>query len=192
MKRWCYLTVIFAISGASASTPGDQERTFLQEAITGRLNDVFLVELFGGYVVFPRTAVIRDIIGNAATRVEIRINGRESGIAYIGSFVKAKTKSGRYDVTHSRYLPVNPIHVETRGHLTVEYFGNVPGETAVVIYSGRDYVLLTGNATALLNEFVEASVALSGPPDVFSPGWHPLASWTALPSIGDSASATGY
>ncbi len=49
------------------------------------------------------------------------------------------------------------------------------------------YLLLTGSATSLLNDMVRTVVALSGPPDVLSPGWHGLEKWEDLPPWGTPA-----
>ena len=96
----------------------------------------------------------------------------------------------RKDVDTEHVLPSKPVHTERRGDFTVDYFhpeDDWPSDT-VMITNRIYYLLLTGSATGLANDMLQAIVALSGPPDILSPGWHRPAKWDDLPPW-DSATA---
>lgn len=167
-KLFRQLVVALLLCGSSvgiAAHPSPEEE-FLREAARGHLQNVFLLRIFKGYVAFPRTAIVEQTSGPGAVTIEVAVDGDARGWALVGSY--ALTKDGRkVDVVHSRTLPARPRRVEARGRLTIEYFGTAE----VLVHDSSDYVLLTGVATALTEEFVETSVALSGPPDIFSKAW---------------------
>ncbi len=170
--------------------PGDLERQYLREAARGRLEHVFLFRHLFGYVALPRTFVMleRSSPDDVVFFVEPNKDAtlKESGTVIPGVYLQSKDGS-RKDVDTQHVLPSNPAHSEMRGQLTVDYFhaqGDWPSDT-VMITNHIYYLLLTGSATSLANDLVRTIVALSGPPDVLSPGWHrPAEKWQDLPAWG--------
>ena len=179
------------VSVAQASHPGDLERRYLREAAHGNLEHVFLFRHLYGYVALPRTFVMleRSSPDDDVFFVEPHKDStlKESGTVIPGVFLLGKDGL-RKDVDTEHVLPSKPVHTERRSDLTVDYFhaeGEWPSDT-VMITNQIYYLLLTGSAVGLVNDMVETIVALSGPPDILSPGWHGLAKWEDLPPWGSA------
>ena len=171
---------------ARASHPGDLEKHYLREAAQGHLEHVILFRHLYGYVALPRTFVMleRSTPDDVVFFVEPHKDAtlKDTGTVIPGVFHLGKDGL-RKDVDTQHVLPSKPVHTERRGDLTVDYFhaeGGWPADT-VMITNQIYYLLLTGSATALANDMVKTIVALSGPPDILSPGWHGLAKWEDLP-----------
>ena len=174
---------------ALAGRPGDLERQYLREAARGNLEHVFLFRHLYGYVALPRTFVMleRSSPDDVVFFVEPHKDAtlKETGTVIPGVYLLGKDGL-RKDVDTEHVLPSKPAHTEKRDELTVDYFhaeGEWPSDT-VMITNQIYYLLLTGSATALTNELVRGIVALSGPPDILSPGWHRLEKWQDLPPWG--------
>ena len=174
---------------AQAGQPGDLERQYLREAAHGNLEHVFLFRHLYGYVALPRTFVMLersspdDVVFFVDPHKDATL--KNSGTVIPGVFLASKDGK-RKDVDTQHVLPSTAVHTERRGDLTIEWFhaeGDWPSDT-VMVTNRIYYLLLTGSAIGLLNNMVETIVALSGPPDVLSPGWHRLASWVDLPVSG--------
>jgi hypothetical protein len=165
--------------------PAAIEIDYLNDASRGNLGNVFLLKSLEGFVAFPRTSIVENMEGPGALMIDVKVTGYRDGWAYLGSYVETEDRH-RMDILHSRRLPSNPASIQTRGHLTVEYFGDQKTGSTVLIHGKSSYVLLTGSAVLLTNGLVRASVALSGPPDVFSTGWQASSEWKDLPSWGES------
>jgi hypothetical protein len=171
---------------ALAGRPGDLEKQYLREAARGHLEHVFLFRHLYGYVALPRTFVMleRSSPDDVVFFVEPHKDAtlKESGTVIPGVYLMGKDGL-RKDVDTQHVLPSAPVHSEHRGEVTIDYFkaeGDWPSDT-VMITNRIYYLLLTGSATMLANDMVRAIVALSGPPDVLSPGWHGLEKWEDLP-----------
>jgi hypothetical protein len=171
---------------ALSTSAGDEERQFLRHAAHGQLENVFLMRLFKGYVAFPRTSVLVETFSQAGTIIEVRLAGYEPGFAYVGVFALG-SDGKRRSLSSSQTLPEGPSRIEERGNLTIEYF--TQPRPSVLVHDKSHYLLLTGSAAVLSNELVEASVALSGPPDVFSKDWKDNLAWIDLPAWGDTPPA---
>lgn len=174
---------------AHAGQPGDLERRYLREAAHGNLEHVILFRHLYGYVALPRTFVMleRSSPDDVVFFVEPNKDAtlKETGTVIPGVYLLGQGGS-RKDVDTEHVLPANPAHSEKRGEVTVDYFhaqGDWPSDT-VMITNQIYYLLLTGSATTLVNDLVRAIVALSGPPDILSPGWHRLDKWKDLPTWG--------
>jgi hypothetical protein len=185
------LLCLWLVSSARAGQPGDLERRYLREAAHGNLEHVLLFRHLFGYVALPRTFVMleRSSPDDVVFFVEPHKDStlKDGGTVIPGVYVLGKDGL-RKDVDTKHVLPSKPVHTERRGDLTVDYFhaeGDWPSDT-VMISNHIYYLLLTGSATGLVNDMVMASVALSGPPDVLSPGWHKLTKWDDLPPWGSS------
>lgn len=172
-----------------AGQPGDLERQYLREAAHGNLEHVFLFRHLYGYVALPRTFVMleRSSPDDVVFFVEPHKDAtlKDTGTVIPGVYLLGKDGI-RKDVDTQHVLPSKPAHSERRGELTVDYFhaeGDWPSDT-VMITNQIYYLLLAGSATALANDMARTIVALSGPPDVLSPGWHRLEKWEDLPSWG--------
>ena len=179
-------------SSARAGQPGDLERRYLREAAHGHLEHVLLFRHLYGYVALPRTFVMleRSSPDDVVFFVEPHRDSslKDTGTVLPGVFLLGKDGL-RKDVDTEHVLPSKPVRTEHRGDLTVDYFhaeGDWPSDT-VMISNRIYYLLLTGSATVLVNDMVETIAALSGPPDILSPGWHRLAKWEDLPSWGSAA-----
>ncbi len=186
------LVCLALASSAQAGQPGDLERRYLREAAHGNLEHVLLFRHLFGYVALPRTFVMleRSSPDDVVFFVEPHKDStlKDSGTVIPGVYLLGKDGL-RKDVDTQHVLPSKSVHTERRGDLTIDYFhaeGDWPTDT-VMISNRIYYLLLTGSATGLVNELVMASVALSGPPDVLSPGWHKLAKWNDLPPWGGKA-----
>jgi hypothetical protein len=171
---------------AQAGRPGDLEKQYLREAARGNLEHVFLFRHLFGYVALPRTFVMleRSSPDDVVFFVEPHKDAtlKESGTVIPGVYLRGKDGL-RKDVDTQHVLPSAPLRSEHRGGVTIDYFhaeGDWPSDT-VMITNGIYYLLLTGSATTLANDMVRAIVALSGPPDVLTPGWHRLEKWEDLP-----------
>jgi hypothetical protein len=186
------LVCLSLVSSAWAAQPGDLERRYLREAAHGNLEHVLLFRHLFGYVALPRTFVMleRSSPDDVVFFVEPHKDStlKETGTVIPGVYLLGKDGL-RTDVDTKHVLPSKPVHTERRGDLIIDYFhAEDEWPTDTVMISNRIYyLLLTGSATGLLNDLVMASVALSGPPDVLSPGWHKLAKWDDLPPWGGSA-----
>jgi len=172
---------------AHAGQPGELEKQYLREAAQGNLEHVFLFRHLYGYVALPRTFVMleRSSPDDVVFFVEPHKDAtlKESGTVIPGVYLLGKD-GVRKDVDTQHVLPSKPAHSEQRGDLTIDYFhaeGDWPSDS-VMITNRIYYLLLTGSATTLANDMVRTIVALSGPPDVLSPGWHRLAKWEDLPA----------
>jgi hypothetical protein len=171
------LICIALASFAQAGEPGDLEKQYLREAAHGNLENVFLFRHLYGYVALPRTFVMleRSSPDDVVFFVEPHKDAtlKDTGMVIPGVYLLGKDGL-RKDVDTQHVLPSKPAHSERRGALTVDYFhpeGDWPSDT-VMITNQIYYLLLTGSATSLANDMVRTVVALSGPPDVLSPGWH--------------------
>ena len=187
-KIWLLCGLALA-SLAQASQPGDLEKRYLAEAAQGNLEHVFLFRHLYGYVALARTFIMLE--KSSPDDVVFFVNPnkdasfRETGTLIPGIYLVGKDGL-RTDIDTRHVLPSKPVHTEQRGDLAVDYFhaeGDWPSDT-VMITNRIYYLLLTGSAIVLTNELVKASVALSGPPDILSPGWHELAKWEDLPPWG--------
>jgi hypothetical protein len=172
-----------------AGQPGDLERQYLREAARGNLEHVFLFRHLYGYVALPRTFVMLERSSPDDVIFFVEPN-KDATLKDTGNVIPGVYHLGqdgvRKDVDTQHVLPSKPEHSERRGELTVEYFhaeGDWPSDT-VMISNRIYYLLLTGSAIALVNDMVRTIVALSGPPDVLSPGWHRLKKWQDLPAWG--------
>lgn len=182
--------VFFLLSSlAQAAQPGDLEKQYLREAAGGNLEHVFLFRHLYGYVALPRTFVMleRSSPDDVVFFVEPHKDAtlKDSGTVIPGVYLLGKDGT-RKDVDTQHVLPSSPVHSELRGPVTVDYFhaeGDWPTDT-VMITNQIYYLLLAGSAITLTNDMVRTIVALSGPPDVLSPGWHRLEKWEDLPSWG--------
>jgi hypothetical protein len=181
------LCCAWLVSSAWAGQPGDLERRYLREAAQGHLEHVLLFQHLFGYVALPRTFVMleRSSPDDVVFFVEPHKDStlKETGTVIPGVFVLGKDGL-RKDVDTEHVLPSKPARTEHRGALTVDYFhpeGEWPSDT-VMISNRIYYLLLTGSATTLVNDMLRAIVALSGPPDILSAGWHPLVKWQDLPA----------
>ena len=174
---------------AQPAEPGDLEKQYLREAAQGNLEHVFLFRHLYGYVALPRTFVMLE--RSSPDDVVFFVNpNKDASLKSSGTVIPGVYLAGkdglRTDVDTKHVLPSRPVHTEQRGDLAVDYFGaegDWPAGT-VMISNRIYYLLLTGSATFLTNELVKAIVALSGPPDILSPGWHGLSKWDNLPQSG--------
>jgi hypothetical protein len=187
--RLMSLICLALASLVQAAQPGDLERQYLREAAQGNLEHVFLFRHLYGYVALPRTFVMleRSSPDDVVFFVEPHKDAtlKDTGMVIPGVYLLGKDGL-RKDVDTQHVLPSKPAHSEQRGAVTVDYFhaeGDWPSDT-VMITNQIYYLLLTGSATSLLNDMVRTVVALSGPPDVLSPGWHGLEKWQDLPAWG--------
>lgn len=192
MKLRCRLVLLCGLALAlvcQGGQPGDLERQYLREAAQGNLEHVLLFRHLYGYVALPRTFVMLersspdDVIFFVDPHKDATL--KQTGTVIPGVFLAGKDGL-RKDADTKHLLPSKPTHTERRGDLAVDYFhaeGDWPEDT-VMITNQIYYLLLTGSATALTNELVRTIVALSGPPDILSPGWHALATWEDLPPWG--------
>jgi hypothetical protein len=190
VKRLCRLLPLIFLSLTSlgqAGQPGDLERRYLREAAHGNLEHVLLFRHLYGYVALPRTFVMleRSSPDDVVFFVEPHKDAtlKDTGTVIPGVYLLGKDGM-RKDVDTNHVLPSKPAHSERRGELTVDYFhaeGDWPSDT-VMITNQIYYLLLTGSATALANDMARTIAALSGPPDVLSPGWHRLEKWEDLPT----------
>jgi hypothetical protein len=183
------LACLALTSLTQAGQPGDLERRYLREAARGNLEHVFLFRHLYGYVAMPRTFVMleRSSPDDVVFFVEPHKDAtlKDTGTVIPGVFLLGKDGL-RKDVDTEHVLPSKPAHSERRGDLKIDYFyaeGDWPSDT-VMITNRIYYLLLTGSATALANDMVRTIVALSGPPDILSPGWHRLKKWQDLPPWG--------
>jgi hypothetical protein len=174
---------------ANAGQPGDLEKQYLSEAAGGNLEHVLLFRHLYGYVALPRTFVMleRSSPDDVVFFVEPHKDAslKESGTVIPGVYLLGKDGL-RMDVDTQHVLPSKPAHSEQRGELTIDYFHAEEdwASDTVMITNRIYYLLLTGSATTLANDLVRTIVALSGPPDVLSPGWHRLEKWEDLPAWG--------
>ena len=186
------LSCVWMVASARASQPGDLERRYLREAAHGNLEHVLLFRHLFGYVALPRTFVMleRSSPDDVVFFVEPNKDStlKDTGTVIPGVFLQGKDGI-RKDVDTEHVLPSKPVRTEHRGELTVDYFhAEADWPTDTVMISNRIYyLLLTGSATGLANDMARAIVALSGPPDILSPGWHQLAKWEDLPPWGQAA-----
>jgi len=191
-KRLLWLLPFIGLSMTSlarAGQPGDRERQYLREAARGNLEHVLLFRHLYGYVALPRTFVMleRSSPDDVVFFVEPHKDAtlKDTGTVIPGVYLLGKDGL-RKDVDTEHVLPSKPTHSEKRGDVTIDYFhaeGDWPSDT-VMITNRIYYLLLTGSATALVNDLVRTIVALSGPPDILSPGWHRLEKWQDLPPWG--------
>lgn len=192
-RRWWWLPLLLLqLVPAQAGQPGDLEKRYLREAARGNLEHVILFKHLFGYVALPRTLVMMersspdDVIFFVEPHKDATL--KKPGTVIPGVYLQSKD-GARKDVDTQHVLPSKPAHTERRGELTIDYFhpeDGWPSET-VMISNRIYYLLLTGSATSLLNDIVRASVALTGPPDILSPGWHRPDKWQDLPTWGGGA-----
>ena len=181
------LLAALLISTAHAAQPGDLERQYLREAAHGNLEHVLLFRHLFGYVALPRTFVMLersspdDVVFFVDPHKDATLKG--SGTIVPGVFLLHKDGSRR-DVDTQHLLPSKSFHTEHRGALTIDYFRDEGDWSSpnIMLTSGVYFLLLTGSAVELANDMARTIAALSGPPDVLSPGWHELAGWEDLPS----------
>jgi hypothetical protein len=170
----CAVAAIVICAAAYAGQPGDAERQFLREAARGNLQNVFLIQMFGSFVAFPRTFVQLGVDENSHFLVGLHTDASIKTMGQVTLGLFAKTRDGnRKDVQRGTELPSQPTRTEQRGKLSVEYFdltGNAQSGT-VLIRDNVYYILLTGSAVDLADDLVATQLALAGPPDIFSGSW---------------------
>jgi hypothetical protein len=192
--RGARLAVLAAllVSTARAAQPGDLERQYLREAAHGNLEHVLLFRHLYGYVALPRTLIMLersspdDVIFFVDAHRDATL--KDSGTIVPGVFLLHKDGTRR-DVDTEHLLPSKSFHTEHRGALTIDYFqaeGDWPSHN-IMLTSGVYFLLLTGSAVELANDIARTITALTGPPDVLSPGWHELTGWEDLPSWSEAA-----
>jgi hypothetical protein len=170
-----------------AAQLGELKSQQLRAAAQGNFENVFVVHALRGYFALPRNfvvlnleappeAVIADLdLGNASPTTGGRI--------YIGGFASMKASTGR-DVYAFHKLPAAPSRTERSNGVTVDYFMMPRGQQqqAVMIHDRDRYFLMMGSVVAVAAEILDTYVALTGPPDIFSPEWRNSVKHIGIPA----------
>jgi hypothetical protein len=164
-------TLLAVFSRGQGAEPGDVEKRYLREAAQGHLENVYMVQMFDGFMAFPRTFVLTSIArDNLSLLTALHPDGSLNSLGSVDSGLILNGPNGtRLDLRTQVSLPSNPVRTERHGALKVEYFepSRFVRLPKVLITDSSRYLELTGSATIVARELVETYLALTGPPDIF-------------------------